>query len=97
MGVSAILFLAAFQETMVSTWKIRQSATYKWIRALRLTLALTPACVAGITVDQWFSTFLRLPFFKTVPHDVVILNHNVISLPFHNCNFATVMSRNVNI
>ena len=79
-GVSAILFLAAFQEKMDSTWKIRQSDT--WMRALRLTLALAPACLAGGTVDQWFSTFLMLQFFNTVSHDVVILNLKLFCCPF---------------
>jgi hypothetical protein len=35
--------------------------------------------------------------FNTVPHGVVAPNHKIISLLFHNCNFATVRNYNVNI
>ena len=48
-------------------------------------------------LNQWFSTFLLLQLFNTVPHVVVTLNHKIVSLPLHSCNFATVMSCNVNI
>ena len=50
-----------------------------------------------IPVEQWFSTFLILRPFNTVPHLVVTPNHKIILLLIHNCNFATVMNYSVNI
>ena len=47
--------------------------------------------------EQRFSTFLMPWTFNTVPHVVVTPNHVIISLSLHNCNFAIVMNRNVNI
>lgn len=35
--------------------------------------------------------------FDSVPHVMLTLSHNIISLLPHNCNLATVMNRNVNI
>jgi hypothetical protein len=49
------------------------------------------------SIEQWFLTFLMLEPFNIVPHIVVIHNHKIISLLLHNCNFPTVVNRNVNI
>ena len=35
-------------------------------------------------LEQWFSTFLMLQPFNTVPHVVVTPNHTIILLLFHN-------------
>jgi hypothetical protein len=50
-------------------------------------------------LEQWFSTFLVLQLFNTVPHAVVTLptHRKIILLLLHNCNFASVMNHNVNI
>ena len=48
-------------------------------------------------LEQWFSTFLMLRPFNTVPHVVVTPNHEVISLLLYNYDFATVMNHNVEI
>ena len=48
-------------------------------------------------LKQWFSTFLTLWPFNTVPRVVETPNHKTISLLFHDCNYATVMNRKVNI
>lgn len=39
----------------------------------------------GESLDQWFSTFLVLPLFNTVPHTVVASDCKIISLLLHNC------------
>lgn len=44
----------------------------------------------------WFSTFLILIPFNTVPHVVVTPDCKILLL-LHNCNFATVMNHNANI
>ena len=49
-----------------------------------------------IEAFQWLSTFLMLRPFNTVPH-VVVINHKIILLLLHNCNFDTFMNRNINI
>jgi hypothetical protein len=48
-------------------------------------------------LKQWFSAFLVLRPFNTVPCVVVTPNHKVTGVLFHNYNFATVMNHNVNI
>lgn len=48
------------------------------------------------SLELWFSAFLMLWPFNTVPQVVLTPNHKVISLLLHNCNFATVVNRNVN-
>lgn len=47
-------------------------------------------CSGLSALDQLFPTMLG------VPH-VVIPNHKIIPLLFHNCNFATVMNHYVDI
>jgi hypothetical protein len=47
--------------------------------------------------EQWFLAFPMLRLFNTVPQVVVTPNHKIISLLPHNCNFAAVVNRNVNI
>lgn len=44
---------------------------------------------------QWFPTFLMLQPFNTVPNVVLTLNHKVISLLPHNCDFTTLVNCNV--
>ena len=51
----------------------------------------------SLAPEQLFSTFLMLQPFNTVPHVVVTHSHKIISLPLHNCNFATVVSCHVDI
>jgi len=51
-------------------------------------LTLNPSQI----VNQWFSTFLMLLPFNTVPHVRVMPNHKTISMLLHNHNFATVMN-----
>ena len=46
---------------------------------------------------QWFSTFLILWPFNTVPHVVVTPNHKIILLRLYNCNFASGMNHKVTI
>ena len=58
---------------------------------------VTTALHLQILVVRWFSTFLMLCPFNTVPHVMVTPNHNIILLLLHNYNFATIMSHNVNI
>jgi hypothetical protein len=41
--------------------------------------------------------FLTLRLFNAVLHVVWALNHSIISLLLHNCNFPIVMNHNVNI
>ena len=45
-------------------------------------------------LDQWFSTFLMLRPFNTVPHLVVTPNYKVILLLPHNCHLAAVTNHN---
>ena len=45
---------------------------------------------------QWFSTFLMLWPFSTVPYAVVTPNHKIILLLPHNCNFAVIINCNAN-
>ena len=47
-------------------------------------------------LERWFSTFLILQAFNTVPHGMKS-NHKLFSLLLHNCNFATVMRHDENI
>lgn len=44
----------------------------------------------------WFSTFLMMQPFNTVPYSVVTPNHKIDLLLLRNCNFSTVMNHNVN-
>lgn len=53
-------------------------------------------CSPGLNVDQWFSTFLILGPFNTVPHTVMTPVIELFSLLLHNSNFVTVMIPNVN-
>lgn len=49
---------------------------------------------------HWFSAFLMLRPFNSVPHvvETPLPNHIIIFLlPPPNCNFATVVNQNVNI
>lgn len=46
------------------------------------------------TVAQWFSTFLTLRLFNTVPHAVLTPTIKSFLLLPHNCNFATVTDGN---
>ena len=48
-------------------------------------------------LQQWLSTFPMLQPFNTVPCVVLTPNHKSIVLLSHNCNFATVANRHVNI
>lgn len=48
-------------------------------------------------LGQWLSTFLGLGCFNRVPCVVLTPNQKVILLLLQRCNFATVMTRNVNI
>lgn len=48
-------------------------------------------------LGPWFSTFLVLQFFSTVPHVVDLPTIILFLVLPHSCNFATVMSRNVNM
>ena len=41
----------------------------------------------------WFSDFLMLQPFNTVPQIMVTPNCKIILLLLHNCNFANVMKR----
>lgn len=50
-----------------------------------------------VRVSKWFSIFLILSPFNTVPHGVVTPDHKIISLLLYNCKFATVMNHNINI
>ena len=64
-----------------------------------------PWCLDGETgelafpqaLGQGFSAFLMLWPFSTVLYAVVTLDHKVILLLLHNCNFTTVMNCNVNV
>ena len=49
----------------------------------------------GNPKTQWFSTFLKLQPFNTVPYVVMTPNHRIIPLLLHICNYATVMDHNV--
>jgi hypothetical protein len=46
---------------------------------------------------QWFSAFLMLSPFDTVPQVVATPIIKLFLLLFHNYNFATVLNHNVNI
>jgi hypothetical protein len=46
---------------------------------------------------QWFSIFLMLWPFKTVPQVVVTPNHTILFLLLYNGNSATVMNLNISI
>ena len=48
-------------------------------------------------MEQRLSTFPMLQPFNTVPCVVLTPNHKSIVLLSHNCNFATVANRHVNI
>jgi hypothetical protein len=49
-------------------------------------------------LEQWFSTFLMLQPFNTAPHGVVTPpTIRLFLLRLRSCNFATVVSHNVNI
>lgn len=47
--------------------------------------------------EQWFSTFLRLQPFHTVPPVGVTHSHTFISLLLYNCNVATVVNYSISI
>ena len=47
-------------------------------------------------LEEWFSTFLMMQPFNTVPHAVGTPNHKVLSWLLHNCKF-NVMSCYINI
>jgi hypothetical protein len=47
-----------------------------------------PTALSYGCLDQQFSTFLMLYPFNTISHVVVTPNHEITSLPHHNCNFA---------
>lgn len=46
---------------------------------------------------QWFSVFLMLWLFNTIPRTVVTPNYKIILLLFHNSILATIMNPNANI
>ena len=48
------------------------------------------------SLEQWFSIFLMLWPFNTVPHVVANHNHKFFSLLLHNCSFSSLLNRNVN-
>jgi hypothetical protein len=50
-----------------------------------------------VSLEQWFSIYLILWPFNTLPHVSGTLNHKIISPLLHNCNFTTVMNHNVSI
>ena len=49
------------------------------------------------TLGRWFSPYLMLRPFNTVPHVMVTPNHTVIPLFPFNCNSATVMNCDIYI
>ena len=53
--------------------------------------------LSSIPPWQWFSAFLTLWLFNTVPHVAVIPDHKIILLMLHTCSFATVLNLRVNI
>ena len=54
-------------------------------------------CEAQKSLDPWFSNFLMLQPFDTVPRVVMNPTIKLFLLLLHNCNFATVMNHNVHI
>ena len=48
-------------------------------------------------LEQWFSTFLKVQPFNTVPHVVMTPNHQIISVLLHKYNFATIMNCYIDI
>lgn len=61
--------------------------------ALHLSLGqtLNPwLCYLQKALERWFSTFLILCPFNTVPHGVVTPNHKIFALLVHNYTFAIV-------
>nr|BAC28255.1 unnamed protein product [Mus musculus] len=50
-----------------------------------------------VSPDQWFSTSLMLWPFNTGPHVGDSQPKLIFLLLLHSCNFATVMSHNVNV
>ena len=59
--------------------------------------SLCPGLELRMRLEQWFSTFLMLWPFSTVPYVMVIPTVTGFLLLLHNCNFATVMDCNINI
>lgn len=59
----------------------------------RMTTGCRVFCFGEVACDtdleQWFSTFLRLPPFNTA-HAAVTPNHKTTSLLLYHCNFAIV-------
>jgi hypothetical protein len=48
------------------------------------------------SLHEWFSTFLMMGPFNTVPHVAVTPNHKTTLLLLHNCNFVNVITRGCN-
>jgi len=53
--------------------------------------------ISDIKLEPWFSNFLMLWPFNTVPYVVVNPTIKLSLLLLHNCNFSTVMNHNLNI
>jgi hypothetical protein len=60
--------------------------------------SLGDTCSHPVLFEQWFSTFLMLQPFNTVPHVVVTIPQiKLFLLLLHNYNLATITHHNVNI
>lgn len=79
-----------YMRTQGSIWWVYQFTD-------RLAFAPEPQLPISQPLTQWFSAFLRLGNFNAVPHAVVPLNHNIMSLLLCNCKFVNRNDRNVNI
>lgn len=53
--------------------------------------------VQGQPLHPWFSTFLMVQPFNTVPHIMVTQTITLFPLLLPYCNFAAVVSRNINM
>lgn len=51
----------------------------------------------AVPLEQWPLTLQMLRPFNIMSQVSVTPNHKIMSLPPHNCNFATVMNRYVSI
>ena len=79
---------------------LRQTQAFtKWfgnkMKEINTNLFPLPKNLLG-ELHQWFSSFLMLQPFNTVPPVAMTPTIKLFSLLLHNCNFATVMKYDVN-
>ena len=87
-GILTHLALCVFRQEVNLKFHFSEKLSTFFVADLHILLNLTNM------LDQWFSTFLMLQHFNTVPHVVVTpkyINHQTVLLLLRKCNYPTGM------